>query len=86
MAKIEQLEFTCPVCGSHHFGTHWVSTPGMTPEQSDQSFKMTAEGYCHGEGCHFKWARRDDALCFRGTGVYREQTVTGTGVFRRRER
>lgn len=63
MAEI--LEFTCPRCGSHMFGTsgglHWSS----------------AIGECHGpDRCRFQWRRRDDAKYFKGTGRY-HPTVLG---------
>lgn len=45
--------FECPMCGSHHFGTHF---------HGDVSDWEKAEGLCHGPNCQFKWNRKDDAI------------------------
>ena len=42
--------FTCPVCGSHAFGTEHCDMP---PEEQI--------GQCHGFGCRYTWRRSEDA-------------------------
>ena len=39
--------FTCPLCGSHCWGTSDALSPN-------------AVGHCHGVGCKFSWFRKDD--------------------------
>jgi hypothetical protein len=69
---LENKEFTCPQCGSHMFG-------------SGPPNHLT--GHCHGllrgadglfRTCVFSWDRRDDSKYFRGTGIFRKNTVPGT--------
>jgi hypothetical protein len=51
-------EFTCPLCGSHYFGT-----------EGGTSDKAKWYGHCHGgSGCTFTWHRdTEDRLYFRKT-------------------
>ena len=72
---IDELQFTCPNCGGHEFGTEWSGN-------GDISDMSTWEGLCHGyieapaEGsrvisytpCGFKWDRKTDAQYLHPTG------------------
>lgn len=52
--SIDQV-FTCPMCGSHAFGT--------TADRDGKRGKVdwaTAEGHCGRPGCRFTWKRRLD--------------------------
>ncbi len=67
-------EFTCPVCGSHFYGTTFPNIPGVDLRSPIEHLI----GYCKGAlithdrttgrpvhkggytGCSFKWSRRDD--------------------------
>jgi hypothetical protein len=63
---VEILEFTCPRCGSHMFGT------------SGRLDWSSAIGECHGPNrCRFQWRRRDDAKYFKGTGRYHLTILRG---------
>ena len=87
---VEEMEFTCPECGSHAFGT---STAGGE-----------SQGMCHGytevtpqgevapgikpvpgfgtRPCGFTWKRTEegDAQCFKGTGRFRSAVETAQAV------
>lgn len=70
-------EFTCPKCGSHHFGT---ADPTFAErkkpasiEESRFDFNNHAIGHCNGyikesdtkiTQCRFNWRRKDDAKYF----------------------
>ena len=86
---IEDTEFTCPLCGSHKWGTScdelaaFNDLPASERTVSNMSkiFDEHAIGWCHGYTsagpCQFKWQRRDDAKHFRGLGTYNNGTSTG---------
>lgn len=65
-------QFTCPVCGSHFFGTTHPNVPGVDLRSPIEQLI----GYCKGNemlspkgnrlkgnytGCTFTWPRSDDA-------------------------
>ena len=61
--RIEIKEFTCPRCGSHHFG--------QTPAAGG-----TCHGYTETGACNFGFAF-DDPRYFKGTGKFMPKTVGG---------
>jgi hypothetical protein len=63
---LERKEFTCPRCGSHHFGSAQVSEKPLVLER-----------ICHGAGCGFRWLDKDDDRFFRGTGEFHPETCVG---------
>lgn len=86
---VADLEFTCPNCGSHHFGT---SVRGSQPPSSgpitqidatpltDEAWLALAEGMCNGyredeQRCNFAWPRAEDAKYFKSTGTTHPRTV-----------
>lgn len=84
---VEDVEFTCPVCGSHHFGS---GMPGITPGDSldaappftEQEYIEKMEGECHGrldDGrcCVFTWRRKDDSKYFKGRGTFHPRAIIG---------
>ena len=50
-------QFTCPECGSHHFGTSNCTSP------SDK-WVGHCHGYIGGQPCRFSWPRTDDSKYF----------------------
>jgi hypothetical protein len=87
--QIEDMQFTCPQCGSHHFGSG-IDPPVSTPLSQADLDRM--EGMCHGyvpseqrlpngapgqRACGFRWWRKDDAKYFRGLGTFRPRTMAG---------
>jgi hypothetical protein len=84
---VEVLEFTCPLCGSHSFGSGmpW-NLRSIGRPFTEAEFQQHMEGQCHGRyetpresrACDFRWNRgRDDAKYFRGTGRFMKRTVKG---------
>ena len=71
---IDVTEFTCPVCGSHRFGTT-IKGPPLDAR--------TNVGHCHNIPCKFTWPRSDDAKYFHKTGRQIAATVSTNGMFRR---
>lgn len=88
--QVEDLEFTCPKCGSHKFGT--ALNDGALPldaplAEVQASFDGHATGFCHGTvrvqrffsiaetTCGFTWPRSEDAKYFRRTGRFRPRRV-----------
>jgi hypothetical protein len=80
---VEVLEFTCPDCGGHTFGSG-IDPPVSTPLSQADLDRM--EGMCHGyfetprenRPCNFRWNRkRDDWKYFRGTGRFIKRTMEG---------
>lgn len=74
---IDEVEFTCPRCGGHQFGTTLDMTALADP--------MSGEGVCHGylgfgRPCGFTWPRRDDAKHFRPTGRKMPRVHVGVGT------
>jgi hypothetical protein len=63
---VEQMEFTCPKCGSHFFGTSQTRAEGTIRS-------------CHGTTCTFSFNALDDHLYFKGTGHFSPRTVVATG-------
>jgi len=60
----KRTQFTCPNCGSHHFGSAMTS--------AGKYFRS-----CH--GCYrFTWTDKDDAKYFHPTGVF--EPTTGIGM------
>lgn len=77
MKLIEDVQFTCPQCGSHEFGS---SDPGKPDEM---------RGHCHGtwtdaqgadRNCSFSWPRTEDSKYFKGLGTYSQLEFTGQQV------
>jgi len=63
------LQFTCPLCGSHMFGTAAPGSGGVFPtaEAAQGAFLATAVVRCHGDevrNCEFTWRRTDDHKYF----------------------
>lgn len=49
------MTFTCPLCGSHFFGTSGCTGP-----------EHLMRGHCHGGNCNFTWSRAEDDKYFEG--------------------
>jgi hypothetical protein len=69
------LQFTCPECGSHKFGSTCdggAAGPFPSAEEAQAYFARYAWGHCHGQvrtmhgekSCHFSWPRSTDAKYF----------------------
>ena len=67
------MQFTCPQCGGHCFGT---GTDGYFPEMSHEQWAAASVGVCAAPtimlgmppqpgGCGFQWRRADDHLYFK---------------------
>lgn len=90
---MENQEFTCPVCGSHQFGTSFedVKNPnGLSHGHCHGRYAVTqlsAEAVAAGHTvptrpCSFSWPRTDDEKYFKGTGSFYPRVQTGQVVSR----
>jgi len=67
----EELEFTCPTCGSHAYGS--FKDEKMRRIENKIVLDEWWTGHCN--GCGFTWCRLDDALYMKSTGVFRPLVV-----------
>jgi hypothetical protein len=71
-------EFTCPTCGSHHFGTYYPNHRDISSfkniEEAKNHFNNNAIGQYNGyirisdtqiKSCRFRWPRKDDSKYFK---------------------
>lgn len=66
---IEIMEFTCPRCGSHKFGS--FTENGKLVRHCNGEFE--------GRSCLFMWHEWDDAKWMHGTGVWMPSFVSAPG-------
>lgn len=79
MGIVEQpnVEFTCPECGSHYWGTDGLKTEELT-------------GHCHGvinmvTDCDFSWPRSDDRKYFGPVRFKVGDRVSTSGILENRD-
>lgn len=87
MEQVEEMEFTCPKCGSHAFGTSTLDgkSEGLCHGYVEATQGDAAPGVKHFPGpamtqCGFTWDRAEDSTVFQGTGRFRPAVETAQAV------